>query len=208
MNPERINDMRKTALKAATIFSVISPALLLGACVNFGSKPPPSLLVLSSTAKIADGTKNSGRQKSALLVLTPAAPRKLDTNRLPIQIDANRIAYLKNATWSDKPAQLMQSLLMETIAAKNGRLVLTEADAGGLAEEMLSGSLIEFGIDSRTNEAIVVYDAVTMVRGQILRKQRFEARRVVAAIEPAPASAALNDAANEVAGEIADWLKG
>jgi cholesterol transport system auxiliary component len=208
MNPERINDMKKTALKTATIFSIICPALLLGACVNFGSKPPPSLLVLTASAKVADGSANSGLQKSALVVLAPSAPRKLDTNRMPIQIDANRVAYLKNATWSDKPSQLMQSLLMETIAAKNGRLVLTEADAGGLAEEMLSGNLIEFGIDASRNEAIVIYDAVTMVRGQMLKKQRFEARRPISVIEPAPASAALNEAANEVAAEIADWIKG
>jgi cholesterol transport system auxiliary component len=69
----------------------------------------------------------------------------------------------------------------------------------------LSGSLLEFGIDATTNEAVVVYDMVKIIRGSATEKRRFEARRPVNAIAPAPAGAALNAAANDVASQIADW---
>jgi cholesterol transport system auxiliary component len=66
--------------------------------------------------------------------------------------------------------------------------------------------LSEFGIDAPNNQAIVVYDAVRVVRGKPLQKQRFEAREAIAAIEPGAASASLNKAANKVAADVAAWI--
>lgn len=190
----------KHVMFAATI------ALSLGACVSFGGKAPPSLLVLTATNSVANGTAKSGASSEALIVLLPEAPRKLDSNRVPVQIDDSSIAYLKDAVWADKPSRLMQLLLMETIAAKSGRLVLNETDAGGKATEYLSGSLLEFGVDASASEAVVVYDAVRLVRGQTVEKKRFEARRPVSAVEPGPTGIALNAAANDVAVQVSDWI--
>ena len=139
-------------------------------------------------------------------MLLPEVPRKIDTNRVPVQIDGSSIAYLKDAVWADKPARLMQLLLMETISAKTGRLVLNEVDAGGKAQQFLTGSLIEFGIDASSMEAVVVYDAVKLVRGQVVEKRRFEAREPVLEVAAAPAGAALNKAANDIAVQIAAWV--
>lgn len=190
----------KHVMFAATI------ALSLGACVSFGGKAPPSLLVLTATNSVANGTAKSGASSEALIVLLPEAPRKLDSNRVPVQIDDSSIAYLKDAVWADKPSRLMQLLLMETIAAKSGRLVLNETDAGGKATEYLSGSLLEFGVDASASEAVVVYDAVRLVRGQTVEKKRFEARRPVSVVEPGPTGIALNAAANDVAVQVTDWI--
>jgi cholesterol transport system auxiliary component len=181
-------------------------ALSLGACVSFGGKAPPSLLVLTAANSVANGTAKSGVSSEALIVLLPEAPRKLDSNRVPVQIDDSSIAYLKDAVWTDKPSRLMQLLLMETIAAKSGRLVLNETDAGGKATQYLSGSLLEFGVDASVSEAVVVYDAVRLMRGQAVEKKRFEARRPVTAVEPGPAGIALNAAANDVAAQVSDWI--
>jgi cholesterol transport system auxiliary component len=181
-------------------------AMTLGACVSFGGKAPPSLLVLTAANSVANGTAKSGAAGDALIVLLPEASRKLDSNRVPVQIDDSSIAYLKDAVWADKPSRLMQSLLMETIAAKTGRLVLNETDAGGKATQYLSGSLLEFGVDASASEAVVVYDAVRLVRGQTVEKKRFEARRSVSAVEPGPTGIALNAAANDVAVQVSDWI--
>ena len=194
----------------STIFQrIMVPGLLalsLGACVSFGAKAPPSMLVLTSTSSVTNGTVRSAAANEALVVLMPQSPRKLETNRLPVQIDDSSIAYLKDAVWADKPARLMQSLLMETIASKSGRLVLNEVDTGGKGQQFLSGSLLEFGVDAASMEAVVVYDAVKLVRGQVVEKRRFEAKKSVTVMEAAPVGAALNDAANDVAGQIADWV--
>jgi cholesterol transport system auxiliary component len=193
---------------AAAALLPLSFALVLAGCVNLGGKAPPSLLVLTPQNGVAGGTAMSGAQKDALVILIPEVPRKLETNRVPVQIDSANIAYLTDAVWADKPARLMQMLLMETIAAKNGRLVLNEVDAGGKAEQYLAGTLLEFGLDSSRNEAIVVYDAVRLQNGKPVEKRRFEAREAVVEIKPGAAGAALNQAANSVANDIAAWLAG
>ncbi len=196
--------MRKTPLRSAMLLATLSASL--AACVSFGAKAPPSLLVLTATSSVQGGAAQSGATSDAFIVLLPEVPRKIDTNRVPVQIDDSSIAYLKDAVWADKPARLMQLLLMETISAKTGRLVLNEVDAGGKAQQFLTGSLIEFGIDASSMEAVVVYDAVKLVRGQVVEKRRFEAREPVLEVAAAPAGAALNKAANDIAVQIAAWV--
>lgn len=179
----------------------------LSACVSFGGgKAPAALLVLTANNAVQNGAAQTGPAREALVVLQPEVPRKLDTNRVPVQVDDSSIAYLKGAIWADKPARLMQMLLMETIAAKNGRLVLNEIDAGGKADEFVSGTLAEFGVDASRMEAVVVYDAVKLVRGQAVQKRRFEAHEAVGAVEAGSAGKALNKAANTVANDIAVWV--
>ena len=198
-----------TAIRTKTLYSAVTLLALsasLAACVSFGAKAPPTLLVITASAGVQSGASKSGPTSDALIVLMPEVPRKIDSNRLPVQIDDSNIAYLKDAVWADKPARMMQMLLMETISAKTGRLVLNEVDAGGKAQQFLSGSLMEFGVDATAMEAVVVYDAVKLVRGQAVEKRRFEARRPVTTITPTPAGAALNDAANDIAGQIAAWI--
>ena len=193
-------------MKTRDLFLPISLALALSACVNLGGKVPPSMLVLTPAVIVADGTIQRGAAKDALVILIPEVPRKLETNRVPVQIDGSNIAYLEDAVWADKPARLMQMLLMETIAAKNNRLVLNQVDAGGKAEQYLAGALLEFGIDATRNEAVVVYDAVRLQNGKEVEKKRFEARTTVLEVKAGTAGAALNTAANVVAADIAAWL--
>jgi cholesterol transport system auxiliary component len=178
----------------------------LAGCVSFGAKAPPSMLVLTSSATVENGTSRSGAAGDALVVLLPEVPRKIDTNRVPVQIDDSSIGYIKDAVWADKPARLVQLLLAETISAKSGRLVLSQVDAGGKAQQFLSGSLLEFGVDESGMEAVVIYDAVKLVRGQAIEKRRFEARAPLTKIDAAQTGVALNKAANDVAAQVAAWL--
>ncbi len=200
--------LRPSKTKAAsTKMAIIAAAsLALSACVSFGAKAPPTLLVITSDAKVPGGAMKSGEAADGMIVLMPDVPRKLDTNRVPVQIDDGSIAYLKDAFWADKPSRLMQLLLIETLSAKTGKLILSEVEAGGKAGSYLSGNLSEFGIDAPNNQAVVVYDAVKVGRGKPLQKQRFEAREAIAAIEPGAASSSLNKAANKVAADVAAWI--
>lgn len=179
--------------------------MALGACVSFGGKAPASMLVLTADTGVVAGTARTATAADALIIQIPQVPRKLDTNRVPVQIDASSIAYLQDAFWADKPARLMQMLVAEIVSAKSDNLVLNEMDAGGKAVRFISGSLLEFGVDAETNEAVVTYDVVKIIRGSATEKRRFEARRPVTRIAPAPVGAALNAAANDVARQIADW---
>lgn len=193
-------------MKTGGLLLPISLALTLGACVNLGGKVPPSMLVLTPAITVAGGTVQRGAAKDALVILIPEVPRKLETNRVPVQIDGSNIAYLEDAVWADKPARLMQMLLMETISAKNNRLVLNEVNAGGKAEHYLAGALQEFGVDATRNEAVVIYDAVRVQNGKEVQKKRFEARSTMLEVKAGAAGAALNEVANVIASDVAAWL--
>ncbi|AMO71025.1 ABC-type transport auxiliary lipoprotein family protein [Sphingorhabdus sp. M41] len=195
--------------KFRTLKSVglLAATLALSACVSFGgAEPPPSLLSLSPDQKLSAGAMQSGPQAGSLVVALPAAPQKLNTIRVPVQTSGTGIAYLKDAVWVDKPARLFQDLLSETIAAKNGRLVLTATQAGGNAQTYITGELVNFGLDGPSLTVTVTYDAVKMVKDKPVEKKRFEASENVFAAEPDPVGQGLNKAANKVAADVAEWV--
>lgn len=185
--------------------ALVACAMLSG-CVSLGGEAPVSMLTLSADASVTAGVSKSGLAKDALVVLTPEVPRKLDTNRVPVQIDTGNLAYLKDSVWTDKPAILVQQLLMETLAAKNGTLILSEIETSGKADNYLSGQLVDFGIDARSMEAVGIFDAVRIRKGSPIEKRRFEAREKLVKIEPRQAGEALNMVANKLSGDVAAWL--
>ena len=193
---------RRLALIALPAF-----ALALGGCLSLGGKVPDSLLTLRSDRAPAAHATHSGRVEAALTVLVPNTPQKLRTNRIPVQSDATNIAYVQDAQWVEPPARLFQRLLSETIAAGGTRLVLDESQYITGPGELLSGELLEFGVDAPRGEVVIVYQAMRLTGdGASVAQRRFEAREPVSPIEAGPVGAALNRAANRVAADVAAWI--
>lgn len=188
---------------------LLTTAFALAGCVNLGGgKAPPFLLTLDADAVPAAGTTRSNAEARPLTVLVPTAPQKLRTPRIPVQQDDGSVAYVVAAQWVDAPQRLFQRLLADTLGAKTGRLILDDGQFLTAPGEQLAGQLIEFGVDARSNEAVVVFQAMIVSGGgKTVRQQRFEAREAVAAIEARSAAAALTRAANNVAGDVAKWVE-
>ena len=182
-------------------------ALALAGCISIGEDPPPVLLTLTPDTQIATGSGPSGGATSALTVMRPEVPGSLGVTRVPVQVDASTIAYLKDAVWVERPAKLFQNLLVTTIRQRSGRLVLDDVESRSGTSVMLRGTLREFGYDAQSGSAVVTYDAIRESDGQ-LQTRRFSASVPNVLPEAAPVGAALNDAANQVAGEVADWIGG
>ncbi len=193
-------------MKALSL-AVLAPAILLSGCISFGPKAPPFLLALTPDQAVPSGTARTGNQANALIVQVPSVPATINVTRIPVTSATGTVTYLTDANWADKPARLFQMLLAETISAR-GRLVLNESDAGGQSEDFLTGELVRFGVDEPTSEAIVTYDAVRQLPGNLVQTRRFTATRPIAEIAPGPAGEALNAAANEVAQAVARWIAG
>lgn len=184
----------------------LGAALTLAGCISLGKKPPTSLLDLTPTQAVPAGTAAQGTADQAIAVLVPDAPLKLDVARVPVQVNASTIAYLKDAVWVEKPAQLFARLLTETIRAKQTRLVIDGADVRYKAATKLSGQLVEMGYDAPSSTVLVTFDAVLQQPdGQIMTK-RFENRVSGVAPEAAAVAPALNQAANQVAADVAAWV--
>lgn len=183
--------------------------VLLGtsACVRIGAKPPEQLLSINTESRLATGTPQSAAAQSALFVELPDVPRTLATQRVAVRATANSFAYVPKALWADTPARQFQALLGETIAVRTGRLVLDPGQYLAQTNQILHGDLIEFGVDAGSNKAVVTFDASLLgPDGQTVRRQRFSASQPVTEIDGDHVAAPISKAANEVAGQIADWI--
>lgn len=197
--------MTRSRLSArALAFGLTLP---LAACVSFGPKPPANLLTLTAATPLQAGTALSGDDKRAVSVAMLTAPQSLTTQRLMVQNGPTEVAYLKDAQWAAPPAQLFRSLLAETITVRTGRVVPDPRLVTSQPDTRLSGQLTRFGLDGPGQAVEVVFDATLSHTGSnMIEARRFSARVPVTAETAAPVAAALNQAANDVSGQIADWV--
>ncbi|MBX7492267.1 ABC-type transport auxiliary lipoprotein family protein [Qipengyuania sp. 1NDW9] len=186
--------------------AVLAPALLLAGCLSFGSEPPDSLLTLTPSATAPAGTGGSSASGSAIALVEFQAPAAIDVTRVPVQVSDTEIAYLKEAVWVEKPARLFRRLIAETIRTRSNRVVVDGDDPGALASNRLTGTLRQFGYDARTGSVVVVFDAVRPGEGSAVETRRFEATVPGVAADVRSVGPALNSAANDVAGQVADWV--
>lgn len=186
--------------------ALMVPALLMAltGCVSLGPKVPDSLLNLTPDKTLPAGTSAKGTYPSAVVVLEPETDQRLNVTRVPVQIDEANLAYLKKAVWVERPARLFQGLLAETIRAKGARIVL-ENDPGA-AQVRLSGRLIDMGYDARSESVVVRFDAMKERAGGTVETKRFEAIIPDIDADAKDVGVALNRAANDVAGQVADWV--
>ncbi len=179
----------------------------LAGCISFGAKPPPSLLTLKADAMVPIGQQVSSATAKSISIQVPAVPQSLATARVPVQATATTVAYVEKALWVEVPNRLFARLLSDTIAARSGMVVLSTPQAITDPGARLGGELRNFGLDATTREAVVTFDASLVRANQTaVEKQRFEARVPVAAIDAPSAGPALNQAANQVAAEVAGWV--
>ena len=187
---------------------VIGAALVLSGCISLGAEPPDALLTLTPTAEhqTPAGTGATGTVEGALVVREPRVVQRLNYARVPVQVTDSTVAYLENALWVDKPAKLFQQLVTETIRAKTNRLVITEADLGYRALTTLTGQLLDLGYNAPDRSVAVRFDAVLERPGGQILTRRFESTVTGIPPEAAAVAPALNAAANDVAGQVADWV--
>jgi cholesterol transport system auxiliary component len=160
---------------------------------------------LTSDAQIAASSRTAPAGE-AITVVVPTAPAELNTPRVPVRTGATQVAYVQDAQWVEVPTILFARLVSETIAAKTGRVVLDPKQFTFDPGQRLTGNLQTFGLDADRMEAVLVYDAAVSRGKDSVETRRFEARVPVAALDAASAPAALNQAANQVAAEIAAWV--
>jgi cholesterol transport system auxiliary component len=185
---------------------VLGAALALSGCISFGAKPPPTLMTLNSAQTRAAGTTRSAGEGETITVVPPQVARELETVRVPVHQSDIAVAYLKNAQWVEVPANLFARLLSETIAVTTNRVVLDPRQFTFDPGTRLTGTLQRFGLDATRMEAVAVYDAALARRGGGVTTRRFEARVPVTVADVTNVSPALNQAANDVATQVAAWI--
>ncbi len=184
-------------------------ALALSGCLG-GGKAPSELLTLTSAQARPPATPRSAGQGEAITVAVPAVPQALRTNRIPVYVNETTIQYLTDGAWVEQPGALFARLLGDTIAARTGRVVLDPSQYSNDPGSRITGTLVKFGLEPGAMQVVIVYDAVLARSGTngAVMTNRFETRLPVAAATPAAVAPALNQAANQLAVEVAAWVGG
>lgn len=195
-------------LKHRSILIALPLLLALPGCISLGGPPPESLLTLSPAARAPAGEGAAGVNRPVIAVLAIDTPAKLDVLRVPVAVSETELAYLQEAFWVEKPARLFRRLVGETIRARGNAMVVDGDDTSTLATVTLRGTLIDMGYEAADSAAVVRFDAVRLDGEGKVTTRRFEARETGVPAEGRAVGAALNRAANTVAGEVADWVAG
>lgn len=200
----RMTGAARRLMRSAAVAAV---CLALPGCLSLGPKVPEELIRLTPETGVQIGSQTSGRLSDAIVVLDPEADRTLDVLRVPVQVNASSVAYLKDASWVEKPTHQFRALLAETIRAGAGVLVVEGGDFETTGKTVVGGRLLHMGYDAPTRSVVVRFDAMRRDRGGEFIARRFEA--VVADVEPSAKQVgpALNRAANDVARQVAAWVK-
>lgn len=197
----RVNPMRK-----AIILPALAAIGLLSGCISLGTEPPASLLTLTPAASLAAGAASEGDASAALAVQVPRVEQRLNVNRIPVVTSDSSLAYLADAVWVEKPADLFRTVLAETIRAGGNRMVVSGGELEYVAQTQLGGQLVAMDYDALSGSVVVRYDAVLeLPEGRILTR-RFEERVNGVPAEAAAVGAALNEASNRVAAQVAQWV--
>jgi len=182
-------------------------AATLSGCISLSPKPPARMMALTATTPLAPGTTITTGDDKALAIARLSAVPALATQRVLVTDGPTAIAYLKDGLWAAQPAELFRGLLSETISARTGRAVTDQRMVQIQPDTRLSGQLSAFGLDSQGAAVTVIFDATLAHSGSDqIQTRRFAARVGVASEQPPAVAAALNQAANQVAADVADWV--
>ena len=191
---------------APALFALLAAVALPG-CISLTPKPPARLMVLSPTTPLPPGTIITTGDDKAVQVARLSAIPALATQRVLVTDGQSAIAYLKDGQWSAQPSDLFRNLLAETITVRTGRVVTEPRLLQIQPDTRLAGQISAFGLDGPGNAVTVTFDATLSHEGSDqIQSRRFSARVPVSSEQPEAVAAALNQAANQVAGEVADWI--
>ncbi len=189
-----------------TMRSILAVSVALGLAGCLGGGEAPSELLTLTASQSPPAAQRSTQTDRLVTIITPGAPKALSNNRIPVYVSDTIIQYLQDAYWVEQPAELFRNLLSEMVGARSSHVVVDSALYTQTAGTSLSGQLLKFGLDPNSLEAVIVFDgAVTRPDGSVATR-RFETRLPVADVSRASVAPALNEAANQVAADVAAWL--
>jgi cholesterol transport system auxiliary component len=172
-----------------------------------GGKAPPVLFTLTSDAPPAAQSRSAAVGETVTLQL-PIIPEELRTARVPVRVTPTEVQYVQDLQWVDTPNRLFQGLLEETVRRTTNRVVLDPNQSALDPGLVVTGELQRFGYEAATGMVVVQYDASLATQGGThVQTRRFEAA-VPADGTAATVAPALNQAANQVALEVARWIGG
>ncbi len=205
IKPPMIAPKQVLPLILALALAGCSPLVQLG-----GNTPAPATLLVLRASAPPPEWRGPTALADTLGVAVPDVPAELQTLRLPVQVGPAGVQYLAGASWTEQPNRQFQRLLADTLAGAGVPVLDTRSGSVGPAR-LLTGHLREFGLDVRGGAVVRVrYDAQLAGprSGGTVALRSFVAQEAVASQSPEAVAGALNRAANRLAADVAQWVKG
>ncbi|QJE73152.1 hypothetical protein HHL28_08685 [Aerophototrophica crusticola] len=172
---------------------------------------PPNLYTLTPAREFSAGLPRVPWQ---LLVETPLSNTAINTTRIALGQDGNRITYFADANWIDTAPEMVQLLLVESLENSN-RIVAVGIEASGLRSDfVLKTDLRDFAADYGAGApgtgipaAMVRINAklVRMPRRTIVASDTFEAQVPAAGPNFAQVIQAFDTALETVLRRVVEW---
>lgn len=165
------------------------------------------------TYELQPVTVSTGRARSSrtLLVLEPTAPAAIATDRILIKQDPLSVTYLPDVRWSDEVPQMLQSVLIQSLAASNGLGFVGRQGAGPIPDSVLLTRIDAFGVEQQadgTFEVRVICD-LTVLRDRdqrVLGTRRFTGALAVADDQADTIARAFQRLLDGLLPEVVAWV--
>lgn len=196
--------VRLSAMPSLRLVLGLAAALMVAAC---GSRPVPTYNLSAPT-----GFSARGGGSGQLVVPTPTALAALNTDKIVVLPGDGQVAYLGDAQWSDSLPALVQARTIQ--AFENASLLRRVARPGDAvtADYLLNIDIRTFGlkITPEGPQAVVELAAklINSRSGRIMSAQIFRAAVPAASADGAVATAALDQASDQVLVEMVRWAAG
>lgn len=190
-------------MKPMLVLAVLS---LLGACSILPKGEELAVYQLPATgAAPARGVEVDW----ALQINKPLASPLLDSTRIAVLPEGDRISAYQGVRWDDRGTLLLRDRLIDAFRA-DGRVGAVSSDDSRLATDLvLSGDLRAFQGEYRAGrvEVHILLEARLVQSGtrRMLASQRFDVREAAGGKTPAQVVTAFGLAADRLAAQVLDW---
>ncbi len=190
-------------------------AALLAACSILPAPTPVDTYVLPGATWQRAATTEHARAHptasgTALRIARPVADGLLSSRRIAVMPQANRLQVYQGALWSDSPANLLRSRLLDAFLA-DGRLpwVDTDESPATRVDYLLTSQLRAFHsvYENGSPTAVVRIDAqlVDTTSNRAVASRSFLMRQPAASKEVPDVVQALGQASDQLSKDMVDW---
>ena len=188
-----------------TVSALVLSGAIAGGCAS-GSVPPATYDLVAPKVMTLTAPRAA---KFQLVVNEPSAVRSLETDRILVRSGA-RVAYYKNAAWTDRLPRLMQARMVE--AFQNAGLV---SAVGSRADRLdadveLSTQVQAFQVEVNQGQAEAHASLYVKVingdNGRMTASRGFESRVSTSSKDVDEMVVSLNQAFDNVLREVVPWV--
>lgn len=199
--------VKKASRPPAGVVVAMAAALMLGGCASVLGGGDKAIPTFDLTAPTGFTAPRSG--SGQLVVSTPTALAVLDTEKIVVEPGPGQITYLDKAQWSDRLPALFQARLIEAFENSSRARAVARPGDRIVADYLLLTDIRAFGIQTfQGGPEAVVEISGKIVRdnaGRIVAAKVFSARVPAAGTGGTEATAALDQASDQVFVEMVKW---